>query len=112
MKNKVTYNKELRRKFKKDPYAISKELGMELADDVELIVKENTKTTIYFVFPEQSHSLENTLLDVQAAGAKVSTLGSVGSAGTASTSGSFFTTFGCLGTISTAGSAGSASVTP
>lgn len=52
------FDRAFRRQLQSDPRAAAKELGMEVADDVRIVVKANTKDTLYIpVFdPRAPHS--------------------------------------------------------
>lgn len=98
------YNKDFRRQLVENPKRHYKEIGDALLDDVEIVVRKNTKKITYIVMPSDNllHSLEQ----VQAA-AKRPGQGTVGTAATA------FGSLGCvtttISTVSSVSSVGSAS---
>lgn len=98
--NKI-YNKDFRQKLTTNPKRYYKEFNDGLLDDVEIVVKKNTKDISYIVMPASDIG---DLDRIQAAG--VGCAGSVGSVFTASTLGTATSTassFGSAGSIGTAG---------
>lgn len=105
------YDKDFREALRKDPKKVFEELGQrdERADDIEFVVKTNTRETLYIVMANPEFGMAH--IDyIQAAGAKLSTLASLGSGGTVSSIGSASGTASSFGSASTVGSVGT--VTP
>ncbi len=93
-------NKEYRAKLRKDPHSVLSYIDK----DIGIVVKTNTKETIYMALSKTDGDMPN-LSEVNAAGT-VSSAGTVGSIGTfASTLATCVSTASSIGTIATAGSA-------
>ncbi len=94
-------NKEYRAKLRKDPHSMLN----YISKDIDIVVKTNTKETIYMALSKTNGNMPN-LSEVNAAGTTVavSTLTTAGTAGTISTAagtvGTLFS-FGSVGTTST-----------
>lgn len=116
------YDKEFRAKLRKDPAKYFLEIASpdsqlsrsndelkELLDQFTLVVRTNTKDTIYITMSEPS-AMNNISLDQISAGkveaSSISSVGSAGSASTMSTSGSLGSTVSSISTLSSAGTAG------
>ncbi len=94
-----TTNKELRTKLRQDPHSV---FGY-ISKDIDIIVKTNTKETIYVVMTNLDNNSIQELAQISAAGGTAGTLTSTSSAGCLGT----MTT--CASTVSTAGTVGTAS---
>jgi hypothetical protein len=88
-------------RLKTDPSSVLREQGLEVPDDVEVRIVENTDDVVYFTLPsEPTEVLDDDALEAVAAGS------TVGTGGTAFTAG----TIRCplsVGTASCVGTAGS-----
>ncbi len=92
MTNDIT-NKEFRNKLRKDPYSVLNYINT----DIDIIVKTNTKDTVYLVIPDMS---DNNIQELS----QISAAGTASSAGSASTASSVSSIVGSLSTISSGGS--------
>lgn len=100
----MLHDKAFRQSVYSDPRACAQKLGYELDDSVEVVVKTNSKDTMYIAIDTEA-SID--LNQIQAAGPN-GQLGCVSSAGSVSTASTVTTT---LSTGSTLGSTGTASTT-
>lgn len=100
--NKI-YDKDFRQKLMADPKKYYKEFGDTLLDDVEVVVKENTKEITYIVVP---NTVSPDFLDQIQAG------DSTHSVGTILTLSTGYCVTSTLSTLTTAGSAGTLSTAP
>ncbi len=105
--NTILYDKNFRQRLISDPYQYSKDMGYDLPEGIEIIVKKNTQAITYVAFPD-SELNESIINQLQAAG---NCTGSVGSAGSASTISSATSTIGSTTSVSTVGTVGSADFT-
>ena len=99
-----TTNKESRAKLRNDPHSVLSYINR----DINIVVKTNTKDTIYVAFPVAGDNIDTEELSKFSAAGTVSTVGTLGSAGTLGTISSP-ATFGSVssgGTVGTTGSAG------
>lgn len=96
----VIFDKEFRNKLMANPKEHYKEFNNNLLDDVKIVVKKNTKDTIYIVIP--SGDIMGNIDKVQAAG---DCAGTAGTAGSLSTYGCATTTASSFGSIASVGSA-------
>ncbi len=102
------YNKKFRQNLRDDPKKYLAQLGYQVTDDQQYIVKTNTKKITYVVFNEKlNQQFNDDALDMLNAGVKASTAGTVGSAGSAGTLSTVGGTFGCASTAGSVGSLGS-----
>ncbi len=85
-------NKEYRAKLRKDPHSVLN----YISKDIDIIVKTNTKKTIYMAI---SH-IDNKINDLS----QISAAGTAGSASSASSLGTLSTFLGSFGTVMTVGS--------
>ena len=92
-------NSELRTKLRQDPHSVLD----YVSKDIDIVVKTNSKKTIYVVIPNAGSNMQN-LSQINAAGT-VSTAGSAGSVATLSSVIACFGTVSTLGSLATAGSA-------
>ncbi len=75
-------NKGLRTKLRKAPHSVLS----HLEDDVDVIVKTNSKKTTYIVFPDLTSDMDiKTLSELDAAGVPIASAGSFSSVGSVST---------------------------
>ncbi len=87
-------NKKLRTKFRQDPHSVLN----YISKDIDIVVKTNTKDTIYMVISKENKDI---VLNNLSAGGSIH-LETLGSAGSVSTIGSgAFTTLSSAGTAST-----------
>ncbi len=91
-------NKELRTKLRKDPHSVLN----YISKDIDIVVKTNTKDTIYMLVPKENKDI---VLNNLSAGTSVhlETIGSASSAATLGTA--ILSTFSTASTGSTAGTA-------
>ncbi len=105
-------DKDFRKKLRKHPKLCLQELKYDIDDNIDIIVKTNSKNTIYIILNNNVDS--DIMLDgIQAAKTKLlGTVATVGTLGTVGTAGSVLTTVssassagsvGSLGTLSTKG---------
>lgn len=99
MQNNIFYDKDFRSKIRNLDEASLAQFLADSADDVDVKVVANTKSTTYFVMPTSQDGYDQ-LGSIQAGG--FNTLGSTGSASSISTFG------GTVGTFTTASSFGCA----
>ncbi len=94
-------NKEYRNKLRNNPHSVFHYIDK----DLDIVVKTNTKTTIYMVLPVLNTLETQELEQLQAAGttSSAATLGSVATAGSLSCP----STIGSLSSVGTVGSASS-----
>ncbi len=90
-------NKEYRAKLRQDPHSMLN----YISKDIDIIVKTNTKDTIYMALSKTDGNMPNL--------SEVSAAGTVGSAGTIGTVGTIGTAGGTLGTVASIGTVGCAS---
>ncbi len=90
-------NKEYRAKLRKDPHSVLN----YISKDIDIVVKTNTKETIYMALSKTDGDMPNL--------SEVSAAGTVGTLTTASTVGTISTVGGTLGTLVSVGSVGCAS---
>lgn len=96
----MIHDKELRQNLQSNPKMYVKQLGTEIKEDIEIVIKINTPNITYLPIP--SFSIEKAdMMNYTAGDIKTSTAGSVGSGGILSTVG---TTLGSLSSASTLGS--------
>ncbi len=105
MKPHNIYDKQFRQQLRQFPQKHALELGIELDDDVEVVVKTNTKDVTYCIINNPRLDL-NLISELTAAGGKISTAGTVGSLSSAAT---VSTACSTLLSASSSGSAGTAS---
>lgn len=94
------YDKDFRRNLLNNPKKYYKELEGILTDDIEIVVKENTKNHIYVVIP---YNNPVSLKEINAAGGA----STAATATTVSTISSFLSCLGSATSVACAGSAGS-----
>ena len=88
-----TKNKELRTKLRQDSHSVLS----YVSKDIDIVVKTNSKKTIYIIVPDVDGNMDN-LSQVNAAGT-VGTLTTAGTATTLSTVSSSVATIASLGTV-------------
>lgn len=102
------YDKEFRQQLMSDPKKYYKKFNDVFLDDVEVIVKKNTKNISHIIMPSDSESIKRDIgnLGNIRGGFALGTTGSLGSVATASSLGSVCGTgssFSCASTMGTAG---------
>lgn len=102
-KTNKMYDKKFRTDLMSDPKKYIKELGDSLSDELDIVVKENTKSTTYVIIPFQSFD-GDFLNQIQAAGDCFGTSGTLFSASTYGSVCGSMSTIGCAGSASTVGS--------
>ncbi len=103
----MLYDKNFRQRLISDPYQYSKDMGYDLPEGIEIIVKKNTQTITYVAFPDAKLN-ESIVNELQAAG--VGSVGSAGTAGSVSTLGSVTATLSTTTSVGTVGSLGTTRV--
>lgn len=105
---KQNYNKIFRRNLRENPKKYIEQLGYQIEDGQQYIVKTNTKKITYVIFDERlDQQFGDDSLALLNAGVKTSTAGSASSAGSAATLSTVGGTFGCASSLGSAGSLGS-----
>ncbi len=93
-------NTKIRKEFIQNPKQLLHKYDNRDFDDVDIIVKENTLTTFYFVIPDYDKKLD--LSTINAAKAALGTLACIGSVGSFACVGGCVSSVGSIGTTSTA----------
>ena len=106
----ILFDLDFRKKLRANPKLCLEKLEPQIVvnDNVEYIIKTNTRDTQYFIFVDMSELNDELVKEIQG-GVGTSTAGSVGTAGTLAciSTVSVFTTstFSSIGTAGTAGTA-------
>ena len=101
-------DKQFRQDLRANPKGVLKEMGIEYADDIELVIKNNTKEISYVVLfdPSEMGMSTTEMNNINAAGGS-QTVGTGGTAGSAMCLSSVGCSTECFSTFSSASSAGS-----